>query len=118
MINIAALQPQPAPGPRPGRNVHQARCSARTRLILYLVTPPEDVTMMSSQVNIFITAMPNTRARINVLAGITCVRASSVLGTRSRVDPRSDVPVAPLSSTCQPSPSDHIVIMMLNGGLR
>ena len=115
MVNIAALQPQPAPGPRRGRAVHQARCSTGCAL-LYLVTTPEDATMMSSQVNILFNTTLNTRARANVLTRWTCVRVYSVPGTRRRVDPRSDVlqssTTLSLSTTCQQPPSDIFVILI------
>ena len=68
---IAALQPQPAIVPRQGQVVHQAKCSCGT--LLHLVMLPEDASMTSSQVNIFLT-MQNTRARTNVFAGGTWVR--------------------------------------------
>ena len=113
--NIAALQPQPAPRPKRGRVVHQARCSTGT--LLYLVTPPEDASMMSSRVNIFHPTQ-NTRVRINVLTGKSWVDRrvrvlTSAPGMRSCVDPISDVLLEPLSTTCQPSLSDIIVIMIM-----
>ena len=98
MMNIAALQPQPAPGPRRGRVVHQARCSAGA--LLYLVTPLEDASMMSSQVNILFGDTQNTHALTNVLTGKTRVGVlATAPGTRRRVDPSSDVLQAPLSTT-------------------
>ena len=71
MRNIAALQLQPAPGPRRGQVVQRARCSTGT--LLYLVTPPEDASMMSSQVNILLNGTQNTRVKTYVLNGVTKV---------------------------------------------
>ena len=110
--NIAA-QPQPATGLRPGRLVHQASCSALT--LLCLVRPQGDATMMSSRVNILIGASQNTHALTNALTGETCVvELASVRGMRRCVDPSSDVLQAPLSTKCQPSLSEIIVILMMN----